>query len=240
MFMECRGMHNIRPKPRNVWPSWDLPKGLEYISGAPVKPIQAASLRDFAIKTVFLLAVCSGRRCSELHALWIGEGTIFSEGGVTLYFSPRFLAKNELVNFSARPLFLPYLNKSKSRKHRLCCPVRALRWYIDRSKICRGETKALFITSKKPYKRAAKSTLASWLVEAISHAQRSHSERPRPHSIRAVACTWALARGLSIPEIVNTVAWRTENTFIKTYLKAGVTDRVPAGRFASAVVSQVL
>ena len=108
--------------------------------------------------------MASGRRCSELHALVIGGRTIFSNAGVTLYFKLGFLAKNEICNFSATPLFIPYLNASKSRSKRLNCSVRALKWYLDRNCTLRGEVEQIFITSTKPYRAVAKSTTAGWLA----------------------------------------------------------------------------
>ena len=120
------------------------------------EPRQSAPVRNIAIKTTFLIAVASGKRCSELQALSVGRFSIFSKAGVTLYFRPGFLAKNERSNFSARPMFLPYLKINEDRSQRLSCPVRALKWYVDRTRLMRGSVQQLFITNKKPFKAAAK------------------------------------------------------------------------------------
>ena len=72
------GMNNVRPAPRKVWPSWDLPTVLETLSSSPYEPIQSASLRNLTLKTLFLIAIASGRRCSELHALVIGGRTVLA------------------------------------------------------------------------------------------------------------------------------------------------------------------
>jgi hypothetical protein len=101
-------MNISRPIARKVWPSWDLPIVLQKLNEAPFEPIQSASLRDVALKTSFLLAIASGRRCSELHALAVGRRIVFSNAGVTLYFRPGFLAKNEHSDFSANPIFIPF------------------------------------------------------------------------------------------------------------------------------------
>ena len=70
------GMEITRPKTRNIWPSWDLPTVLDYLNHVPFEPLQVAPLRLIAIKTLFLLAVASGKRCSELHSLDVGKFTV--------------------------------------------------------------------------------------------------------------------------------------------------------------------
>ena len=93
------GMYNLRPPVRKIWPAWDLPTVLKYLEAAPFEPMGSATVRDAALKTSFLLAIASGRRCSEIHACAVGGYTVFSQAGVTLYFKKGFLAKNERINF---------------------------------------------------------------------------------------------------------------------------------------------
>jgi len=231
------GMANVRPKVRNIWPSWDLPKVLQSLRGLPFEPIQSASLRDLSLKTCFLIAITSGRRCSELHALTIGSSIVFSRAGVTLYFNPGFLAKNERNGFSASPLFLPVLSRSDDRAKRINCPVRALHWYIDKTKTIRSKVNQLFITSRSPYKAAAKATMANWLVDVIIRAKASSSSEARPgaHSVRAYSASWAFSQGLSIREIMNAVCWKSDNTFTNTYLKH-LGPTLDHGRYALAIL----
>ncbi len=211
------GMNIERPRKRRIMPSWDLPLVLKYLNQSPFEPIQSASLRDMSIKTAFLLAMASGRRCSELHALSIGEFTVFSKRGVHLHFRPGFLAKNERSDFVASPLFLP--NIASPGKER-GCPVRALKCYINRTCTIRGKIDQLFITTCKPYRPVAKATIAGWLVEAISKAGAVKGEGiPKAHSTRAMSSSWAFSHGLSLKEIVNTVSWRSESTFVTTYMQ---------------------
>ena len=111
---------------------------------------------------------------------------------MTLYFQPGFLAKNERSDFSASPLFMPYIEKSKDRAKRLSCPVRALKWYLNSTETARGDISQLFITNVKPYRPAAKSTLAGWLVDVISNSGALEAPgTPRAHSTRALSTSWA-------------------------------------------------
>ena len=172
-----------------TWLSWDLPTVLNYLNHKPFEPLQAVPLRLIAIKTLFLIAIALGKQCSELHSLGVGKFTVFSKAGVTLYFRPSFLAKNELSDFSALPSFIPYLKQMDNRAQRLSCPVRTLRWYLEKTSNIRGNETRLFISSKKPYKAVARSNLSEWLVDAIHSAKAMENiGKPHGHSVRAY-CT---------------------------------------------------
>ena len=55
-----------RPRFTPVLPQWDLGIVLEALSKPPYEPLREGSLKHLTLKTVFLLAVASGRRRSEL------------------------------------------------------------------------------------------------------------------------------------------------------------------------------
>ena len=58
-----------RPRIMPVLPHWDLGIVLEALSKPPYKPLQEVSRKHLTLKTVFLLAMSSAGRSSELHAL---------------------------------------------------------------------------------------------------------------------------------------------------------------------------
>ena len=60
--------HRDRPKGRRGIPSWNLSLVLHQLTKAPFEPIKEASLKDLTFKTVFLLALGSCKRKSEIHA----------------------------------------------------------------------------------------------------------------------------------------------------------------------------
>ena len=225
LYFLIEGMNNVRPPQRKIMPEWDLSTVLKSLNQCPYEPLQSASAKDLTVKTVFLIAIASGKRCSELHALVTGNHIVFGNQGATLHFRPDFLAKNERSDFSMAPLFIPYLDQSgkDTRKKRLSCPVRALRWYLTRTETARKLSKSsqLFITSQKPFKPAAKSTIAGWMVTAIvkADAVKKGDNIPTAHSTRAISSSWAYNHGLSVNEIRNTVSWRTETTFVSRYLR---------------------
>ena len=234
------GMHNSAPPRRNVWPEWDLGTVLDALNQHPYEPMLSATIRDTAIKTAFLIAISSGRRASEIHALAIGSHAVFSRRGVTLYFRPKFLAKNERSNFKAAPISLPRLPDSIGNR-RFSCPVRSLKWYLSKTQSIRGDISHLFVTSTKPYKPAAKATISGWVVEAIVKSKAVLGpNKPNAHSTRAMASTQAFSRGLSIQDITNTVSWKTQHVFISTYLKDVPPQSTHTSFAASVLTSSTL
>ena len=60
--------HRDRPKGRRGIPSWNLSLVLHQLSKVHFEPIKEASLKHLTFKTVFLLALASRKRRSEIHA----------------------------------------------------------------------------------------------------------------------------------------------------------------------------
>ena len=60
--------HRDRPKGRRGIPSWDLSLVLHQLTKTPFEPLKEASLKHLTFKTVFLLALGSCKRRSEIHA----------------------------------------------------------------------------------------------------------------------------------------------------------------------------
>ena len=121
-----------RPRITPVLPQWDLGIVLEALSKPPYEPLREASFKHLTLKTVFLLAMASAGRCSELHALRFDQNYIQFKpkgAGVTLYFSPEFMRKNQKPNQVNDPWYIPAIPTGKSEFGTPNCPVRALRYY---------------------------------------------------------------------------------------------------------------
>ena len=85
--------HRDRPKGRRVIPSWNLSLVLHQLTKAPFEPLKEASLKHLTFKTVFLMALGSGKRRSEIHA-WLHKNIRHQSdwSKVSLYPSPSFLS----------------------------------------------------------------------------------------------------------------------------------------------------
>ena len=117
-------------------------------------------MKHLTFKTVFLLALVSGKCRSEIHA-WlhtnIRQQSNWSK--VSLYPSPSFLSKNQLAKEGPEcvaPVIIPALAPSldKSLKgDRSLCPVRALRYCLDRTSDLRQNKELVFVSFKKGFDR---------------------------------------------------------------------------------------
>ena len=108
-----------RPKGRRGIPSWNLSLVLHQLTKAPFEPLKEASLKNLTFKTVFLLALGSGKRRSEIHA-WLHKNIRHQSdwSKVSLYPSPSFLSKNQLAKEgpdSVAPVVIPALAPSQDR-----------------------------------------------------------------------------------------------------------------------------
>ena len=86
------------PRPLFPPPPWDWDKVLQFLSGPPFEPLARASFLDKTKKALFLLAMATAKRVSELQALSFSV----SFQGEDLYYDPFFRAKTESA---ANPLF---------------------------------------------------------------------------------------------------------------------------------------
>ena len=64
--------HRDRPKGHWGVPSWNLSLVLHQLTKPPFEPLRKASLKHLTFKTMFLLALGSGKRRSEIHA-WVNR-----------------------------------------------------------------------------------------------------------------------------------------------------------------------
>ena len=62
--------HRDRPKSSRNLPKWNLSVVLNELTKAPFEPIKDTDLQHLTLKTTFLLALVSSKRCSEILA-WL-------------------------------------------------------------------------------------------------------------------------------------------------------------------------
>ena len=128
-----------------------------------------------------------------------------------------------------KPLVLKSLSKGLSRdlqQDRSLCVVRAVRFYLDRTKDIRKDRTKLFVAFKKGYKQdIAKNTISGWIKKAVALAYRSSSDEQRlasgvkAHDVRGVAASLALLKNVSVDAILDACSWKHHSTFTRFYLK---------------------
>ena len=127
------------------------------------------------------------------------------------------------------PVVIPALTTIVDRQFkqdRSLCPVRALRYCLDRTKDLRGDRSLLFISFKKGHSTDIRpATLSSWLKKTIflcykqSEQQALDLVEVKAHNIRAFAASKAFYGGVSVDQIMQACHWKGHNTFTNFYLK---------------------
>ena len=225
--------HRDRPKGRRGIPSWNLSLVLHQLTKAPFEPLKEASLKRLTFKTVFLLALGSGKRRSEIHA-WLHKNIRHQSdwSKVSLYPSPSFLSKNQRAKEgpdSVAPVVIPALAPSLDRSlkgDRSLCPVRALRYYLDRTSDLRQKKELVFVSFKKGFdKDISPATISSWIKQTVilcyelSDQEALSLHQVKAHDVRAFAASKAFQSGISLEQILSACHWKSHNTFTQFYLK---------------------
>ncbi|XP_077977162.1 uncharacterized protein LOC144432761 [Glandiceps talaboti] len=218
-----------RPPSRQTVPQWSLPLVLRVLQEPPFEPMGSVSLKALTLKTVFLVALASGRRRSAIHALCISEGHFnLSRTAAVMHTAPGFLAKNQVLGSVPNPIMIKSLDDfvGRDKVERTLCPVRALRWYLDRSKSFRKGRTRLFIPFPPSVKDdCSPADISKWIVDTVKwayvEAQQDHlsPHRVTAHEVRAIAASWALRSGVPVADILQAGTWRSPNSFISYYLR---------------------
>ena len=225
--------HRDCPKSSRNLPKWNLSVVLNELTEAPFEPMKDTDLKHLTLKTVFLLALASGKRLSEIHA-WVANkvSNLGQWEYVALFPSSDFIAKNKLAREGSQSVSLVTISALtiivdiQFKEDRTLCPVRALRYYLDRTKDLRRSRSLLFISFKKGYSSDIRpATLSSWLKQTIllyykqADQQALDLVQVKVHDIRAFAASKIFYSGVSVDQIMQACHWKAHNTFTNFYLK---------------------
>ena len=195
------------PVPRIV-PAWSLNKAFTKLSTKRFSS-PSGSLEDLLLKTLFLVALASGNRASELAAT-TREGASIAPTSCTLPVRAKFLFKNQTLSKAPPPISFPGLGVNQR-----LCPIAALRLYLRRTSSC-PHTNHIFV-----HPRSGKPLLAGrisyWLSRAI-RTLAAPTGRFGGHDLRKMGHSLAWTRGVSLPDILRQGFWDSPNVFINTYL----------------------
>ncbi len=225
-----RGARRLRPVRPTAVPSWDLSVVLEGLVTAPFEPLESASYRILTLKVVLLLALTSLKRVGDLQAFSVSETCMdFAPGLVKVTLRPRpgYIPKVLSTSFRSQVVTLhsfhppPFASSEDERLHMLC-PVRALKLYVDRSKVWRKSPQLLIcFGAGRRGLATSKQRISHWVRDAISLAYEAR-ELPSPlslraHSTRGVASSQALFRGVPLEDICVAAGWSSPHTFVRFY-----------------------
>ena len=217
-----------RPVQRSLTPKWDLSWVLVCLQKLPFEPLDKASKFHVTIKTAFLLALATAKRCSEIHALAMDSQHLRfnqSDGSVSLILKSGFLAKNQLPSVKPDPIVVPSLARICKWEHtdRLLCPVRALKFYLKMTSSYRQNRTRLFLPIKGN-KDISKDTISRWISYTVKLAYRKLTKRDisflkiKAHEVRALSSSWAFFDKVPLNDIHQAAVRNSSLTFAKFYL----------------------
>lgn len=209
-----KGVFNKRPPEKRLVPEWDLRKVLDFLTSKTFEPISKISLKYLTLKSVFLAAISTFRRCSDLQALKINQGfmSIVQEG---IVFVRDGLCKQDRPGHIGKQIFIPCFKKNIKLD-----PKRAIQTYIKRTEEFRNGENRLFLSFNKPHKAVSCQTISSWIVSVIKQAYEEQSDlKVKAHSTRAIGPSWALVKGASLNSILEAADWSRDTTFKKFYYR---------------------
>ena len=191
-------------------------------------------MKHLTFKTVFLLALGSGKCRSEIHA-WQNKNIRHQSdwSKLSLYPSPSFLFKNQLAKEgpdSVAPVVIPALAPSLDRSlkfDRFVCPVRVLHYYLNRTSDIRQNKDLDFVSFKKRFdKDISPATISSWIKQTVilCYPMRSLTRRPILYIRLKTMMSGPLlpirpSSQESLEQILTACHWKSHNTFTHFYLK---------------------
>ena len=203
--------------------------GLSMSTKAPFEALHKASKLHVTLKTAFLLALATAKRCSEIHALAMDSHHLRfsqSDGSVSLIVQTGFLAKNQLPSVKPDSIIVPSLAHICKREHldRLLCPVRSLKFYLKMTCPYRQNRTRLFLPIKGN-QDISKDSVSRWISYTIKLAYRKLTKRDisflkiKALEVRALSSSWAFFDKVCLNEILQAAVWNRSSMFARFYLR---------------------
>ncbi len=224
------GVRRLRPVRPMVVPSLDLSVVLEGLVAAPFEPLESDPEWILTLKFTLLLVLTSLKRVGDLQALSVSKMCMdFAPGLVKVTLRPRpgYIPMVLSTSFRSQVVTLhsfhpPPFASSEDEKLHMLCPVRALKLYVDRSKVWRKSSQLLVCFGAGCRGLAtSKQRISHWVRDAILLAYEVRG-LPSPlslraHSTRGVASSQALLIGVPLEDICVAAGWSSPHTFVRFY-----------------------
>ena len=203
-----KSMFIQRPNKPVTAPTWSLNKVLEFLDNLDVSHNKTMLLK----KSAFLLLLATGWRISELHAC-VRDTDFCRFTGESLFLRPHpsFLAKNESTQDRWGHKEIKVLKLSNNIISNLC-PVTTLKEYLEGTHSIK--TGDLFLTPDN--KKMSIHKLSSHLCSLILQAD--PNTKVKIHDVRRYASSCALAETMLMGDLVSSMNWSNQATFVKFYL----------------------
>jgi len=222
--------------------SWDIGLVLNYLKSGKLGPTARLSPKDLTLKLVFLLALATGKRRSEIHALDMDVRKINDEWKeVVLRPRPDFLGKTHFATGGAGTFSEIVLTSIDSAAgYALAdlslCPVKTLQVYLRVSREYRdpGQERLVISFQKGKTDDIKKQTISNYLKLIVQQAYLASASdeavcqeyKMSPHDLRGVATSLKSSKNVTMAEILASGVWSSANTFITHYVKKFTCDEL--------------
>lgn len=203
-----RGIFAKRPALPKYNSTWDTAIVLSFLEKQ--FPHRTLSLLQLTKKLAVLLLLLSGQRGQSIHSLDI-RNIECSDVSIVLRFGE--VLKTSKPGRHLQEIVLPAFNKNPA-----LCVVLAYRDYVKRTLPLRVETDRLFLSTIRPYHRAARDTVSNWVKAVLAEAG-INLKIYGPHSTRGASTSLAALKGVPLNTIVKTAGWSSAQTFRFFYQK---------------------
>ena len=203
------GMFNSGPPTPHYNESWDVAMVVRYLRNCPSEEL---SIADLSKKVVTLMALANASRCLDLAALdrdYLKRTPSGAQFTIVWLTKTRTLGPPKSVHYSSLP------------EDPEVCPVVSLRVYLSKTAeraLVLNSPKAVFLTSRKPFRRARLGTLGHWIKDCLGKAG-IDTQIFTAHSTRSASYLQAQARGIPIAEILKVANWTSRSTFERFYYR---------------------
>lgn len=197
------------PTPRYV-NTWDPEVIITMFKSKDWFPASRLSLLSLSKKLVTLILLASAQRGQIIPALTLDNMKITDNGF-------QFFLNNKDLK-QGRPGYKPEILNFERFHVKKVCIARYLQEYLGKTSDLRGNTREIFITSKKPFKAISRDTVSRW-VKSVMREAGLDVQVFKPGSTRAAASSKAMQDGVPLDEILARGGWSNASTFRKFYLK---------------------
>lgn len=203
-----RAIYNKNPpKPKYSF-FWDVEEVLKFI--VDMGPTSDLPIRLLTLKTVFLIALATHCRISELAH--ISRSVIYSSSGARLQLTSPTKTQ---FHSSLRQLDIKRLPQYDC----IICPVASIEFYLSLASKMKIKSNYLFVSYRKPHLAVTPSTIARWIKTILASAGIDITSFSA-HSTRGASSSYAIEKGTPIDDVLKTANWRSESTFTKYYRRS--------------------
>lgn len=208
-----KGLSKLRPLKPKYDSTWDPKIVLDYLDNCGNIDL---SLEFLSKKLIVLLTLVTGQRMQTLSLINV-KNIVVTEDLIEVKIPENI--KTSKPGKNQPVLILPFYKENRN-----ICPANTLQYYLERTKDLRKNTSCLFISYKKPYKKASTQTLSRWVKDTLQESG-IDTNIFSAHSTRHATTSAAKRKGVNIDVIRKSAGWTEKSTtFTKFYDKPLVQD----------------